>query len=320
MSKINIWLCDHQHDNFPQLQISNGTQRQDQMFVIGVCHIYITNTPLSNEIQSRWCLVKCLRDKHVNGKQCKIAIIEVQKHQTTMWICNFCIRQGTQNWGLILSELNVSAKHELPTQNNKTLAEIPPLNAPVQMYLDCFLGFQCSSRIAGKVSLCCLISLTRNQCPKTIVKLKLINTCKLMSCCVSIMLQLSMYEQSINSENSNYVEQRCAIQWIKQAGGYWNHSLHLLLMEAHKFSKVMRISNMSLQNIPLGFYYIHLKYKCKKLKRKWSWNQPVKGKYRINSWKGEKKRVNKSEQTWKIKKINFYLLTFLTVIRKRNIA
>jgi hypothetical protein len=97
-------------------------------------------------------------------------------------------------------------KHELPTQNNKTLAEIPPLNAPVQMYLDCFLGFQCSSRIAGKVSLCCLISLTRNQCPKTIVKLKLINTCKLMSCCVSIMLQLSMYEQSINSENSNYVE------------------------------------------------------------------------------------------------------------------
>jgi hypothetical protein len=92
------------------------------------------------------------------------------------------------------------------------------------------------------------------------------------------------------------------------------------LMEAHKFSKVMRISNMSLQNIPLGFYYIHLKYKCKKLKRKWSWNQPVKGKYRINSWKGEKKRVNKSEQTWKIKKINFYLLTFLTVIRKRNIA
>lgn len=37
-----------------------------------------------------------------------------------------------------------------------------------------------------------------------------------------------------------------------------NHPSHLLLMEALQFSKIMRILNVRLQNIPLRLYYVHL--------------------------------------------------------------
>lgn len=48
----------------------------------------------------------------------------------------------------------------------------------------------------------------------------------------------------------------------------WNQSFYLLLMEAHKFSEVMGVLNMSLHNIPLRFYHIHLKQKYHQLHEK----------------------------------------------------
>lgn len=43
-------------------------------------------------------------------------------------------------------------------------------------------------------------------------------------------------------------------------------SMLLLLMKAHKFCKVMRLLNMSLQNIPLRLYHIHLQTKAQIMK------------------------------------------------------
>lgn len=41
---------------------------------------------------------------------------------------------------------------------------------------------------------------------------------------------------------------------------------YLLLMEAYKFSEIVRLLNMSLQYIPLRFYHIHLRKKTRVFK------------------------------------------------------
>ena len=93
--------------------------------------------------------------------------LEVSKHQL--------IHIGHQKLFLLFT-INPFFIIEFRGKLHTEFLQLPPLYVPVQMYLNSYLGFRFSSRIAGKASWCHPVSLTQNQCLRKIVKLRLPDT------------------------------------------------------------------------------------------------------------------------------------------------